>query len=540
MNLRYGTGIFIIIINLLLATILPAQTERGVGNSKILLYQQGGQLREVALYENSYALVIGMSNYKYWQHLDGPGQDIENVRSILGEHGFNVTVKMDLTGKELDQTIDTFIDEHGLSGNNRILIYFAGHGTNLTATDKRELGYIVPIDAPLPDKSEIEFKKVALSMQKIKYFAEKVQTKHALFVFDSCFSGQLFTLREGRIVPPSIGEYLDNPVRQIITSGSGNQTVPDDSKFARFFVSGLRGDADTDMDGYVTASELANYLYKRITDESGSRQTPQFGKIENANLSRGDMVFFLTKNADKTNEDETWKTAREKNSVQSLTIYINSYRNGKYFQEAWQMLEAAYRKQIASENDNAPMIEKGKRDSPARLQPFEFDTLTNFGGVDLITSKITVNSFEEDLGNTVKLKLVRIPTGKFKMGSEKTPDEKPIHEVNVPEFFIGAFEITKAQWAKVAKLPKLNVYLPVDPSREQFKDKLPVVNISWEEAEEFCARLSRFTGRRYSLPSEAEWEYAARAGTDTMFAFGSKIRGDFVNFNAGIVTNEAI
>ena len=126
------------------------------------------------------------------------------------------------------------------------------------------------------------------------------------------------------------------------------------------------------------------------------------------------------------------------------------------------------------------------------------------------------------------------------MGSERTHEERPIREVNVPEFFIGAFEITKAQWAAVAKMPKINIKLEVDPSPEQFKEKMPVVNVSWEEAEEFCARLSRLTGRRYSLPSEAEWEYAARAGTDTIFAFGSKIRADLVNFNAAVISNEAV
>lgn len=167
MNLRNRISLFITGIILLLSNIISAQPERGVGNSKILLYPQGGQIREVALYENSYALVIGMSNYKYWQPLAGPRKDVEDVRSILTEHGFNVEVKMDLTGEDLEAGISKFIKKYGLTGNNRILIYFAGHGTNLMATDKRELGYIVPIDANLPDKNEIEFKKVAAHFPKL-------------------------------------------------------------------------------------------------------------------------------------------------------------------------------------------------------------------------------------------------------------------------------------------------------------------------------------------------------------------------------------
>jgi len=102
--------------------------------------------------------------------------------------------------------------------------------------------------------------------------------------------------------------------------------------------------------------------------------------------------------------------------------------------------------------------------------------------------------------------------------------------VAVPTFFIGKFEVTQAQWRTAARWPKINRDLNPDPFR--FKgDDLPVDDVSWEDAQEFCARLSRRTGRTYRLPSEAEWEYACRAGTTTPFHFGLTITPEIVNYD---------
>ncbi len=95
---------------------------------------------------------------------------------------------------------------------------------------------------------------------------------------------------------------------------------------------------------------------------------------------------------------------------------------------------------------------------------------------------------------------------------------------------MGKYEVTQAQWRAVARLPKVKKDLNPDPSH--FKgDDLPVEQVSWEDAVEFCERLSRATGRQYRLPSEAEWEYACRAGTTTPFAFGETVTPELVNYD---------
>jgi formylglycine-generating enzyme required for sulfatase activity len=141
----------------------------------------------------------------------------------------------------------------------------------------------------------------------------------------------------------------------------------------------------------------------------------------------------------------------------------------------------------------------------------------------------------EDLANDTQLEMMLIPGGTFLMGSPESEegrysDESPQHEVTIEPFFMGKYQVTQEQWRFVAQLPQVNRELEQDPS--YFKgDNRPVEQVSWEDAVEFCDRLSQYTGRTYRLPSEAEWEYACRAGTKTPFHFGDNITTDLVNYD---------
>jgi formylglycine-generating enzyme required for sulfatase activity len=139
------------------------------------------------------------------------------------------------------------------------------------------------------------------------------------------------------------------------------------------------------------------------------------------------------------------------------------------------------------------------------------------------------------LGDGVELELVRIPGGSFPMGSPDTELERfdregPQHRVTVAEFFMGKYAVTQSQWRVVAAMETVNRELDPNPSRFQGEDR-PVERVSWLEAVEFCDRLSRHTGRTYRPPTEAEWEYACRAGTETPFHFGSTITPALANYN---------
>ncbi|MGH9835429.1 MAG: SUMF1/EgtB/PvdO family nonheme iron enzyme [Blastocatellia bacterium] len=122
-------------------------------------------------------------------------------------------------------------------------------------------------------------------------------------------------------------------------------------------------------------------------------------------------------------------------------------------------------------------------------------------------------SFSEDLGNGVKLEMIHIPGGSFLMGSPEGvggDDEHPQHHVTLSPFYLGKYPVTQAQWRVVMG----NV-----PSRFR-GNELPVEGVSWEDAVKFCEVVSKRTGKTYRLPTEAEWEYACRAGSTGLYCFG--------------------
>jgi formylglycine-generating enzyme required for sulfatase activity len=164
------------------------------------------------------------------------------------------------------------------------------------------------------------------------------------------------------------------------------------------------------------------------------------------------------------------------------------------------------------------------------------------------TPKLTITKqqgqnqfYEETLSEAVKFCMMLIPSGKFLMGSpkdepERSDSESPQHEVAISQFFMAEYPVTQAQWKIVAAMPQVERELKTDPSR--FKgDNLPVEQVSWYDAVEFCTRLTIHTNREYRLPSEAEWEYACRAGTTTPFHFGETIVPELANYDGNYTYN---
>jgi len=161
------------------------------------------------------------------------------------------------------------------------------------------------------------------------------------------------------------------------------------------------------------------------------------------------------------------------------------------------------------------------------LPIFDFDVITvDAYGKENGRHRHYAHFLPEDLGNGIVLEMVYIPGGTFMMGSPATEErreesESPQHQVTVPAFYAGKYLITQAQWQAV---------MGNNPS--YFKgEKRPVETVSWDDAVEFCGKLSQQTGKKYRLLSEAEWEYACRAGTTTPFHFGETITSDLVNNN---------
>ncbi|MBE9111741.1 SUMF1/EgtB/PvdO family nonheme iron enzyme [Nodosilinea sp. LEGE 07298] len=183
--------------------------------------------------------------------------------------------------------------------------------------------------------------------------------------------------------------------------------------------------------------------------------------------------------------------------------------------------------QVTNSGENAP-----------ELKTFNFSVISlNTQGEEVNRVQKKNEYFSENLGQGISLDMVVVPGSNFMMGSpdgEGYADEKPQHQVMVKPFYMGKFPVTQAQWKAVSTMPKVQRELKPDPST--FKGMMrPVEEVSWNDAVEFCQRLSRYSNRQYRLPNEAEWEFACRAGTSTPFSFGPTITTNLVNYNGNYI-----
>ncbi|HEX7312598.1 MAG TPA: caspase family protein [Pyrinomonadaceae bacterium] len=274
-----------------------------------------------SLYGESHALVVGISEYEHWRPLPGVKVDVPEVERALKQRGFAVEVAKneDLGSDRLHWRILDFIARHGGERENRLLIYYAGHGHRHRARDGSEEGFIVPKDAPLPEDGASEPPSKVVSMRDLLESIKGAESKHVLFVLDSCYGGSLINAADAGAVeprfveavaaareedpdssfyvPPHIRAKVRERARQIIASGTYKQQVPDDSEFRKKFVAGLTdesgGGADLDGDSYVTAPELGEYLQSNVARKSNGSQQPVWGFIGSKAANPGDFVFVM-------------------------------------------------------------------------------------------------------------------------------------------------------------------------------------------------------------------------------------------------------
>ena len=263
-----------------------AATNKGI---QVKAKTQDGGFEEIDLYRGSYALLIGVSNYTGgWPKLESVPAELASMESILKTKGFTVDKHLDPDSAELPLAFEQFINSYGYKGENRLLFYFSGHG--YTRKQGRK-GYLVPVDAPNPEKDEETFLRKALSMTQVLAWAREIEAKHALFLFDSCFSGTVFKQKDLPAKPQHISIATRLPVRQFITAGSAGETVPAESTFTPAIIDALKyGWGDYTKDGYISATELGLYLQEEVPKHSN--QHPQYGTIRDYDLSRGDFIFL--------------------------------------------------------------------------------------------------------------------------------------------------------------------------------------------------------------------------------------------------------
>ena len=546
----------------------------------------------IDLYHESYALIVGNGNYTNgWDTLPGAIKDVEEVATALEKNGFNVTLKTDVTRNEFDGLFSTFVREHGRDEDNRLIFYYAGHGhTEKMATDE-QLGYLVMVDAPLPAKDTKGFDKASIDMVSLVTEAKKIRARHVLYMFDSCFSGAMLNLRE-QVTPESITDQVKHPVRQFITAGRADEPVPDHSTFKQAFLDLLTGlDREPIPDGYITGEELGLYLKSKVPEYNPS-QHPQYGKINDPKLNKGDFVFLAggkiqwEKPAPEAKDGRVHITSAPASGklyidgaysgetpheislspgAHEIVVEKNGYKTQKETVQVRvgkeinvKILLEAVGGSIAvkSEPSSANVYLDGRLigetpDTITDLKPLRYNVTVKKEGYKDWSKTVELGSGEEvaitadlvkvavapKVGDTWKesvtvevrnpkseiqnpkagdtwtepitgMEFVWVPGGSFEMGDlfgGGDVDEKHIRTVRLDGFWLGKYEVTQGEWQKI---------MGNNPSYFKNGDNYPVESVSWNDAQEFIKKLNSKHNGRYTfrLPSEAEWEYAARSG----------------------------
>ena len=437
---RKGTSS--VLLCLLIALTLWAEAQSG----HLAVTNRKGE--PVVFYEGSYALVIGVERYTGtgWSVLPGVPGDVEAVSAAFRRHGFIVETVMDPDHSELKPAVESFIHRRGLVPGHRLVIYFAGHGHSLRQSYGERVGYLVPADAPHPGLDRDGFLARAMSMTEVAVLARKIQAKHALFLFDSCFAGSIFTLQRGSEAPVSISDRVAEPVRFFITAGKADEMVPDQSVFRRELVAALDGDADLYKDGFVTGMELGEFLYNQVTNYTIGRQHPQYGKLRHPHLDKGDFVFRVP-----AHEIEAEQTpappADERSPLEGSKARA-------------EVLEVNQEQATAHADRPAPRPRPGDRRT-------------------------------ETIGGT-EFALRYVPGGEFLMGSPKSEaardSDETLHPVTLTRpFWMLETEVTQEQWRRI---------MGTNPAYFlNCGSDCPIERVSWYDALTFANELSELAGQ---------------------------------------------
>ncbi len=325
-----GKKVYILFILLILISCMFLFAQRGL---KVVVKTSEGSSLE--LYKQYRALIIGVSEYLYWPRLPNAVKDAKEVATILRERGFITRMLENPNSDEIKNALDRLVFRDS-GAEDGVLIYFAGHGETMKLADGTELGYIIPKDCPLKSKDPIGFSRKAISMEGIQTYSLQLKSKHLLAIFDSCFSGSIFAL--GRAAPADITYKTALPVRQYITAGSADEIVPDKSIFKECFLAALKGDADANSDQYVTGSELGMYLESTVVNYTRNAQHPQYGKIRNLKLDKGDFVFVLegVRPGQQQNQFPTKPPGESQFDLSDIKKSAGERENSKLGWDAWQ------------------------------------------------------------------------------------------------------------------------------------------------------------------------------------------------------------
>ena len=427
---------------------------------------------------SKYALLVGVSEYRAedFKPLPSATADVEAMRRVLQHSemgGFpadQIVVLTNPTKNEVESAIFNLFA--GKQSDDLLLFYFSGHGVK---DDTGKLYFTVPDTQKF---QEMLMGHTAIAASMLHDQMDRSASEYQVLVLDCCFSGAIakgMTIKDDGGV--DVRSQLGGRGRAIFTASSSTQYSfqQDDlplSVYTQFFVEGIeKGAADLDGDGQISADELHRYVFKEVKTLVPA-MTPQFYPVE-----------------------------------QGYQIYLAKSPN----------LAPKYRRKVERQGQKrVSKMESNHFPLQFTLPSVSPSVITQTSIAPTVNQSFTLDLSNLDPDNKVQLEMVAIPGGSFWMGSPDEvgrDDERPRHQVEVASFWMSKCPITQAQYQAI---------IGKNPSGFKGSNR-PVECVSWWDGVAFCEKLGEKSNLTFRLPSEAEWEYACRAGTETLFYFGRAI-----------------
>ena len=425
--------------------------------------------------ENRVALVLGNSAYKS-APLRNPTNDAKDMAAKLKGMGFTVVERNNLTVKQIGSTLREFRSK--LTPGSVALVFYAGHGLQIKGEN-----YFPTVDAEIAGEEDVP--NQSLSMRQIMDVLGDAKTRLNLVFLDACRNNPY--ARSFRSSSDGLSK-VNAPSGTLISFATRPGSVAADGTGRNGLYTGALL-ASMDSRG-EPIEQVLKRVVTSVKASSKNQQEPWMeGSIE-GEFCFGNCMTTTAAQISVSDDRALWDSVKDSRDMQDLQAYVNKFPRGLFAEVAGNRIKAI--EQI------------GASQAVAAAQPPTRPVLSQPGA----TLKDCDDCPE----------LLVIPAGTFLMGTKDDPfaslrpvkDEQPQHSVSIRSFLIGKFEVTQEEWYSV---------MGTVPSSVRGR-KLPVDRVSWDDAQEFVRKLSQKTGKQYRLPSEAEWEYAARAGSKKEFSFG--------------------
>ena len=417
---------------------------------------------------------MGNSAYKS-APLRNPTNDAKDMAAKLKGMGFMVIERSNLTVKQIGSTLREFRSK--LTPGSVALVFYAGHGVQIKGEN-----YLPAVDADISSEEDVPTQ--SLAMRQIMDVLGDAKTRLNLVFLDACRNNPY--ARSFRSASDGLNR-VNAPSGTLISFATRPGSVASDGTGRNGLYTGALLEQMNNQRQPI--EQILKKVVRQVKAESNSQQEPWMeGSIE-GEFCFGECGKPVAQSG--VSDDRVfWESVKDSRDVNEVKAYLEQFPRG--------IFAGIARARVASLENAGPQVGMAKpTQSFAPTSP-----QTPFA--------IKAGSIFKDCEDCPEM--VVIPYGRFDMGSNLNLDERPVHSVNVQSFLMGKTEVTQGQWRNV---------MGNNPSYfKQCGDNCPVEQVSWDDAQEFTKRLSQKTGKQYRLPSEAEWEYAARAGTSSKWGFG--------------------